>query len=190
MGRIARLMDREVAWRGETFPGVELCRLSVEEGRGTLGGSVAYEDGGGGLLSYHIRFVPRWQTVDVVIRRLPRVGPALTRLVVRDERGRWTVDGADRADLADCDDVDLEFSPSTNTLPIRRLDLPVGASAPVAAAWVRFPALTVEVIRQTYERTGERDYRYRSGSFTADLAVDDAGLVIDYPGIWRRAGRE
>ena len=190
MGRIARLMDREVAWRGETFPGVELCRLSAEAGRGTLEGSVAYGSGDdGGLLTYRIRLIPRWQTANVVIRCLPAAGPARTLLLGRGDRGRWTVDGDERPDLEDCEDVDLECSPSTNTLPIRRLGLAVGDSAPVAAAWIRFPALTVEVLRQTYERTGERGYRYRAGSFTADLAVDDAGLVVDYPGIWRRVDR-
>ena len=29
-------------------------------------------------------------------------------------------------------------------------------------------------------------YRYESGSFQADIRVDAEGLVVDYPGLWRR----
>ena len=28
--------------------------------------------------------------------------------------------------------------------------------------------------------------RYRSGSFSSDLIFDDAGIVVDYPGLARR----
>jgi hypothetical protein len=31
-------------------------------------------------------------------------------------------------------------------------------------------------------------FRYESGSFRADLTVDDHGFVIDYPGLWQRIG--
>jgi hypothetical protein len=60
----------------------------------------------------------------------------------------------------------------------------------VRAAWVRFPNLNVEPLDQTYTRLGERTYRYQSGTFEADLEVDDEGLVLDYPGIWRRVGSD
>ena len=81
-------------------------------------------------------------------------------------------------------DIDLNFSPSTNLLPIRRLGLAVGAEAPVTAAWLRFPSFALEPLAQTYRRLSIGAYRYESGggAFTADLEVDDAGLVTRYPG--------
>jgi len=38
---------------------------------------------------------------------------------------------------------------------------------------------------QTYRRLdgGRYDYTSEGGSFTAVLAYDDAGLIVDYPGI-------
>jgi hypothetical protein len=83
--------------------------------------------------------------------------------------------------------VDLGFTPSTNTLPIRRLTLAVGASAPVRAAWLRFPELTLESLEQVYLRTAERTYRYESagGQFVAVLEVGAAGLVSRYGDYWR-----
>jgi hypothetical protein len=93
-------------------------------------------------------------------------------------------------ELSDCIDVDLGCTPSTNTLPIRRLNLEIGESREVTAAWVRFPALSVQPLRQRYTRLGEHAYRYESGNdaytFTADLAVDDLGLVTSYPPAWQR----
>jgi hypothetical protein len=92
-----------------------------------------------------------------------------------DGEGNWSRDGQRLGQVANCIDVDLEWSPSTNTLPIRRLQLAPGETKTVAAAWVRFPSLEVQRLEQTYERLAERRYRYRSGHFTADLEVDDDG---------------
>jgi hypothetical protein len=101
------------------------------------------------------------------------------------------VNGVEAPAVEGCVDVDLEWSPSTNTLPIRRLALAVGASSgSIVAAWIRFPALTLEPLPQAYARRSERSYRYTSGggSFAADLEVDAEGLVVEYQGVWRRAG--
>ena len=40
---------------------------------------------------------------------------------------------------------------------------------------------------QTYTRLDEYTYRYSSGTFAAELAVDDDGLVAAYAD-WRRTG--
>ena len=48
------------------------------------------------------------------------------------------------------------------------------------AVWGRFPEMKVEVLTQTYERLGDRMYRYTSPSFQRDIEVDDAGVVVRY----------
>jgi uncharacterized protein len=90
--------------------------------------------------------------------------------------------------VAGCLDVDLAFSPATNILPLRRLDLAVGESREMTAAWVRFPDLSIEPLAQRYTRLDERRVRYenRDGSFTAELEVDELGLVVSYPPLWER----
>jgi uncharacterized protein len=82
---------------------------------------------------------------------------------------------------------DLSFSPATNLLPIRRTQLAVGAQASVRAAWVRFPAVTLKSLDQTYERVSESRYRYESGggSFVAMLETNAVGFVTLYPGLWQ-----
>lgn len=122
----------------------------------------------------------------LALGRFPEVDPLF--ILSTDGEGNWKVGGQERPDLYGCLDVDLGCTPSTNTLPIRRLNLGIGASAEVTAAWVRFPDLAVETLRQRYMRLAPDLYRYESleSDFTADLTVDDQGLVVDYPGGWRR----
>jgi hypothetical protein len=112
--------------------------------------------------------------------------------VVRAAIGNWTVGGAPAPSLKGCDDIDLGFSPATNLLPIRRLELAVGASAVVRAAWIRFPELTTEVLEQTYTRLNPERYLYESagGSFRRELIVDVFGFVLDYPDLWRAEARK
>ena len=105
----------------------------------------------------------------------------------RNAKGSWTVDGIAMRSLKGSTDVDLGCSPSTNTLPIRRLRLAIGASQTIQVAWVRFPGLTVVKAPQTYTRLDESTYRYSSGTFEADLTVDEDGLVATYAE-WRRTG--
>ena len=110
-------------------------------------------------------------------------------LQIKTEGGHWTANRDPQPQLDGCIDIDLEWSPSTNTLPIRRLSLEKGASSgPLVAAWIRFPDLVLEPLAQEYQRVTDRTYRYdsRGGTFTAELSVDEHGLVEEYKGFWKR----
>ena len=81
----------------------------------------------------------------------------------------------------------------TNAFPVRRLGLAIGESAPAPAAWVRERDLAVEPLEQYYERLADEDglqrfaYDSPQHGFSAVLAYDRGGLVLDYPGIAARA---
>ena len=107
-----------------------------------------------------------------------------------DASRRWTLDGRSCLALQGCDDIDLSFSPATNLLPLRRTRLGVGARVSVRAAWLRFPAVALESLDQTYERVSESRYRYESGggSFVAMLETNTVGFVTHYPGLWQLEG--
>ena len=83
--------------------------------------------------------------------------------------------------------------PFTNTLPIRRLGLSPGESAEVAVAYLDGTELQPWPEPQRYARLEEGGggglYRFESldGGFTAVLPVDSDGLVVDYPGLFKRA---
>jgi hypothetical protein len=110
-------------------------------------------------------------------------------LQIATENGRWYENGRENKTVVGALDIDLGWSPSTNTLPIKRLKLEIGqTSGEFIAAWVRFPELTLKPLPQEYVRLGNRKYRYssRSGAFVAELLVDEHDLVVAYEGFWQR----
>ena len=104
-----------------------------------------------------------------------------------ENRGVWRSSGQELREIQGCDDVDLAVTPATNTLAIRRLSLQAGSSESIIAAWVKFPELTVQPLSQRYTRLAQNTYRYASNTgFSAEIVVDDLGLVTSYPGGWER----
>jgi uncharacterized protein len=139
---------------------------------------------------YSVETNGQWITQHV------RVGHenGMLELIVRD--GHWfriehdfvthNTQELELPELVSCIDVDLGLTPATNTLPIRRLQLEIGETATLRAAWVKFPSLEITPLEQRYERLSEFSYRYSSTNFTALLEVDELGLVTNYEGGWER----
>jgi uncharacterized protein len=141
------------------------------------------------IVEYNIRCDREWRTRTASISLRDDRGERSLH-VERDARG-WLANGQRVGGLAGCIDLDLGWSPSTNTIAIRRLQLAVGArSGRQTAAWVRFPELTLEPLHQEYERLARNRYRYtsRGGAFRAKLSVDRNSLLVEYEGFWRRVG--
>jgi hypothetical protein len=105
-------------------------------------------------------------------------------------QGRWEIDGRARRDLDGCLDIDLNFTPATNLLAVRRLALRVGDSADAPAAWLEFPSLQFEVLPQSYRRISREDYAYAAPTvgYRGNLRVSRVGAVIDYPGLFELVG--
>lgn len=92
-------------------------------------------------------------------------------------------------ELAEAVDVDLAAAPLFNTLPVRRLGLltaPADTSHRLGVVYVRLPSLEVAPSEQVYTALGDQRVRYRSGTFTAELTVDQDGYVTHYPGLAQR----
>jgi uncharacterized protein len=106
-----------------------------------------------------------------------------------DGTGLWTVNGHVDESLRGCIDLDIQATPFTNTLPVRRLTWSPGRAATIEVAYIDVPSLKVEPSPQRYTALvpGSR-YRFEAldTGFTADLSVDAEGLVLDYPGLFRR----
>jgi uncharacterized protein len=179
---------RRVAWRrSDEVQTDEHCTLTQRDTGLSLVGTVLGAEAGAPVrIEYRVLTDADGMTTAAHVRDL-RGFEQRTLTLERDAKGNWTVDGAKVRGLKGATDVDLGCSPSTNTLPIRRLHLGVGASKTIKAAWVRFPELTVVKADQTYMRLDEFTYRYASGDFTAELTVDDENLVAAYAE-WARTG--
>ncbi len=171
-----------------TGHGVERCRMWRDGRAWHIAGSIITTNGPKPAEArYQIACDAQWQTRRVSVT--VDMYDAVRGIDIACDNGDWRADGRPVDALRGCVDIDLGWTPATNTLPIRRLDLKVGASSgPVTAAWLRFPELTLEPLPQVYERLAEKQYRYtsRGGEFTALLDVDDNGVVMEYEGYWKR----
>jgi len=179
-------LKRVVVWKNLLLNGTDYCTLwHTPEGwllKGTVLGVL--EDRRPILATYEVHCDEQWHTHRVQVERT--IGGDLKSLSLTVEsRGIWRSSGRVLRELHGCVDADLALTPATNTLPIRRLDLPIGHTESVVAAWVKLPDLAVQPLPQRYTRLTKNTYRYESNTgFSAEITVDDLGLVTNYPGGW------
>jgi hypothetical protein len=165
--------------------GLEYSKLvEVDREWYLTGTTVTVEDGLPCEVRYRVVIDENWHTVSADLRGTLGVKPVSIQ-IANDSALGWVMNGGLCAGLDGCIDIDISFTPATNTLPIRRLGLAVGDSANVSVAWLRFPEMSLERMEQTYTRTGENTYRFESGTFMREVTVNEAGVVTEYPGLWR-----
>lgn len=111
------------------------------------------------------------------------------RLAMSRRDGIWHDDARGHLSAFDgCVDIDLSGTPFTNMLPIRRCDWLPGQRRSFAMLFVPFDSFEPFVDEQIYTCLAPRLFRFEAGdgSFTADLPVDEDGLVMDYPTLFQR----
>jgi uncharacterized protein len=186
--KMADELKRAVVWKSLLMNGTDYCSLwHTPEGwllTGTVTGAINEQKPM--LATYEIHCDESWLAHRVEVERT--IGSEIRTLSLNvQSRGVWRSAGTELPAVNGCDDVDLSITPATNTLVIRRLNLEVGSSASVIAAWVKFPELTVQPLSQRYTRLAKSTYRYESNTgFSAEITVDDLGLVVSYPNVWER----
>ena len=167
---------RVLAWRGIDVPRFELAFVSLEDDRLTARGTQIGVEPEPYRLHYAVEagagFVSNRLQVDV------ETASGLRSLDLR--RGMEPL-------VDDVLDLDLGYSPVFNSLPILRHRLHQGGQArELVMAWVSVPELAVQRSAQRYVPLGAGLVRYRSGSFTADLELDEEGFVVRYPQLAER----
>src|ERR671915_1487012 len=184
--------EREVIWVAWEGPGLEHLRLvTSDDGVVANGLVIGLEAGRPFRIGYEVRCDERWRVREVRVATPDSERPVLKLLT--DGEGRWKRGGGEPVpELDGCIDVDISATPFTNPLPIRRLGLKPGESEELMVTYVRVPELLVGPEKQRYgcleARTDSGLYRFEAlpSGFTTELPVDSDGLVIDYPGLFRR----
>ena len=181
------MTTHSILWRGFYLPGHEACQLYPQDSHWHLAGTAlfSYQEQPC-RLDYQVVCDSDWRTQSAKVDGWLGEREVHIDLAVDGDQ-LWQINGEARPEASVCVDLDLNFSPSTNLLPIRRLDLAIGQAAEIRAAWLRFPTFELEPLPQVYRRLDESTYHYESGggSFVADLQFNATGFVINYPGIWQ-----
>ncbi len=186
---------RDIYWTPWDDPGCEHLHLSLgADGAHALGFILRMRDGLHFRCRYELDSDPEWRLRQLTFAVMPVDGSGGGRLELEsDGQGRWRANGESRAALEGCIDVDIQVTPFTNTLPIRRLGMSPGDGAELRMAYVTVPDLALQVDEQRYTCLKRSDshgglYRYEAvgDDFEAELPVDADGLVMDYPDLFRR----
>jgi uncharacterized protein len=176
-----------ILWARAGLPGHDACTFApAGSGWRIEGMAVWAENGVIARIAYAVELAADWSTRAARVQGMAgahRVDIALRR----EETTGWWLNGARLDGLDDCLDIDLGFTPATNTNAIRRLDLLPGRVVQTTAAWLDTEDWQVKPLRQSYERLDDTRLRYRSPmhGYEAVLSVSAEGLVTDYPGLWQ-----
>jgi uncharacterized protein len=178
-----------ILWTGREYHSLENCQVD-DTPQGTEVRSAIVGRYGGTLyaVDYLLQTDTRWHTRFVDIKA--RINGRITHLQFEsDGQGRWSDQGKNVASLQGCTDVDIPLTPFTNTLPINRLKLAVGGQQQIQVLYIDLLEDRIVPVRQHYKRLAPNIYHYENipNDFEADIQVDDAGFVMDYPTLFGRA---
>lgn len=173
-------------WSDRSEPSFEYCTLSQSDDGFQLTGDVVMRVEQQPVYAHYEILANRdWHTQRVEVT-LKTGNQAHHLLLHVDAEQRWWRGSEEITACRGAFDVDLSFSPSTNTLAMRRFALNVGESRTTTTAWVQLPDLSVGPFPQQYTRLSQNEYLFTSlmDDFRAEMLVDDLELVIDYEGLW------
>jgi uncharacterized protein len=177
-------MAADIGWTALQWPGIEHVIVSDDAGGMTATSHVVLAESGLVTVAYGLTCDASTRFRKLTITVASAAGDRTLKLASED--GGWVANGTSRLDLAGCIDIDINCTPLTNTLPVRRLDWSGEATHDIDVAYVTVPELEVRNVGQRYTRLDGNRFRYESGSFKRDLILDERGFVLDYPGLWSR----
>jgi hypothetical protein len=174
-------------WCRLDTPGHDACVVLRSSKGWRLSGTAVFSlDNSPCQLSYEVDCDADWHTRTAQVHGW--LGGDVVKVAIAAVPGRrWRLNGAEQPLAAGCIDVDLGFTPATNLILIRRVELRIGQAADAPAAWLPFPDLRLERLEQEYCRDGPEHYHYRASGvgYEAVLSVNNGGLVVDYPRLWK-----
>jgi uncharacterized protein len=185
-------MHSEILWRSLDDEGFEHVRIDDRHPGWTVFDSmfVRVHEGAVKRGGYTLIVDKAWNTLELRIMVEGAPGEMMAQHVLASGDGRWT-DANERhiPSLDGVRDVDIQWSPLTNTLPVNRLRMSPGDEHDITVAYFSLPDLGIKPVRQHYTSAGNGIVRYASETrdFERDLTVDDQGFVLEYPDLFSRS---
>ena len=177
-----------VLWNSLDREGHDACRISKASSGWHVEGSAVFShhDNDVASLSYRLECDDAWQSCAALVKGW--VGSRNMEVsIARQANGHWLINGLHDASLDGLADIDLGFTPASNTNALRRLNLKEMQAGTSVAVWLDTEDWCVKSLHQEYVRTGRNMYDYASPrhGYRATLEVTDFGIVVEYPGLWK-----
>lgn len=174
-------------WKSKVLGSIEYATIMEQNSNWTIESTVliASEKIPGCKIQYSIKLSKNWE-LDIAVVEIDKLGLKKVLIIELDEEKTWIINKKRDDRFSACTDIDLGFSPMTNTIPIRRLELKKGETISLSACWLEFPSFKLKPLEQKYTCLDENTYLYESGTnFKATLQVDKMKIVKDYPKVWQ-----
>jgi hypothetical protein len=181
-------MQKNILWTGIEYHSLENCILTIMDKGSEINSFVigAYANE---LyrIAYRIRTNQYWETIFCEITS--QIYSTVEMIEFRREgKESWYVNGRPDENFNGCIDIDISLTPFTNTLPINRLHLSEKEGKQIKVLYVDVLGRKMIPVQQKYTRLSQTDYKYENvpNDFEAVIAVDHLGLVVNYPGLFKR----
>jgi hypothetical protein len=184
-------MTRELMWRTIEASGFEHVRVDDSHPGWDVYDSMLVREHDNQVRrgGYTLILDKEFRTLEIRIMVEQQPGSMAALHLLASGEGVWT-DADERRipELDGCIDVDIQWSPLTNTLPVRRLHLQPGEEREIEVAYIELPSLTLRRVTQRYTSLGDRSVRYATETrdFERELTLDADGFVIEYPDLFER----
>jgi hypothetical protein len=181
-------MQKNILWTGIEYHSLENCILTItdkgSEINSTIIGAYANQLY---RIEYRITTNQYWETTFFEIKS--QLDNAFEIINFRKEgRESWQVNGQPDGKFNGCIDIDISLTPFTNTLPIKRLHLSEKEGDQIKVLYVDVLDRKIMPVQQKYTKLSQTDYKYENvpNDFESVISVDDLGLVVNYPGLFKR----
>lgn len=181
-------MQKNILWTGIEYHSLENCILTITDKGSAINSSIIgtyanalYK------IEYRIRANQHWETTFFEIRS--QMYDKLEIIDFRKEgKESWHVNGQPDEKFDGCIDIDISLTPFTNTLPINRLKLSEKEDEQIKVLYVGVLGRKMTPVLQKYTKLSPTDYKFENvpNDFESVISVDDLGLVVRYPGLFKR----
>lgn len=180
-------MIKNILWKGIDTESLEYCSIYYKDVITVRSSIIGHHQYLPFKMDYEIELTKDW-VINAFLIRSSLFNMDQTLSLKHDGYGRWFGEGKEWKNLEGCTDIDISVSPFTNSLPVNRLKSSVSESQVVNVVYIDIPEFRISREQQLYTRLDKNSYRFTndSGDFTADIQMDNDGLVVHYPGLFDR----
>lgn len=181
-------MQKNILWTGIEYHSLENCILTITNKGSEINSSIIgtyanelYK------IEYRIRTNQYWETAFFEVKS--QLYNTVANIDFRKEgKESWSVNGQPDEKFNGCIDIDISLTPFTNTLPINRLKLSEKEGEQIKVLYVDVLGQKIMPVLQKYTRLSPTDYKYENvpNDFESVISVDNLGLVVKYPGLFKR----
>jgi uncharacterized protein len=176
-----------IVWQALSWPSTVIHTHTVDNGIYAHGLAVGKTDANIPFaIEYNLILTINWDIKEMLIKSL--LDERVIQLV---HAGNQWYDGKGQhlAEFEEVDLVDISISPFTNTLPIKRLQFKDEQLQKIDIIYFDENKFSLRRVQQICSQIDKQAYRYQDillPDFVSEITVDEDGLVIDFPGIFKR----